>query len=140
MITQSSLQVAIEEEEAIVPGLDRLNIEAFRRFLFIRPRPDGRYSWLVGTQHRPYTTLPNHQLTHVDHNTNWLFPVPAEAEQPEDQDEAPPQNIDERLDALSLRVDQNTQAIQGVQNTLTNLQQNLFGYFQHQGYNPHFGQ
>ena len=37
MITQFSPQVAIEEEEAIVPGLDRLNIEAFRRFLFIRP-------------------------------------------------------------------------------------------------------
>ena len=123
-----------------MPGLDRLNFEAFRRFLFIRPRPDGRYSWLVGIRHLPYTTLPNHQLTHVNHNTNWSFPVPAEEEQAEDQNQAPPQNVDERLDALSLRVDQNTQAIQGVQTTLNNLQQSLFGYFQHQGYNPHHGQ
>ena len=60
--------------------IDRLNIDAFTRFLFIRARPDGRYSWLVDPQHLPYTTLPDHQRTQVDHNTNWLFPVPAEEE------------------------------------------------------------
>jgi len=139
LITASSLQVTIEEGEDVVEGLDRLNIEAFQRFHFIRPLPDGRYSWLVGPRHLPYTTLPDHQRTHVDHNTNWLFPVPPEEEQAGDQHQAPPQNIDERLDALTLRVDQNTQNIQGVQHTLNQLQQNLYGFFQHQGYNPYFG-
>jgi len=123
IITASSLQIAIPDGEDLVEGLDCLNIEAFTRFHFIRTRPDGRYSWLAGPQHLPYTTLPDHQRIQLDHNTNWLFPVTAEEEQEEHQHQhqAPPQKIDELLDALTMRVDQNIENIQGVQHTLNQL-------------------
>ena len=111
------------DKEELVEGLNCLNIDAFTRMCFIRARVDGRYSWLIGPQHLEYCVLPDHQRTQVDHQTNWLVPIPEEEEQEENQPHAQPNATQD--------------VMQGIQHTLNNLKLNLYGFLQDQGYNPY---
>jgi hypothetical protein len=138
LITESRLQVVIPEEEVPVEGLDRLNIEAFTRFHFLR-KVGRRYSWLVGPHHTHHSYLPDRVRTRVNVHTDWLFPPPQEEGQEQAQEggqhhhpHAQPRGLEERLDDLTHQVSQNT-------TTLANLERNLYGYFRHQGYEPQEG-
>lgn len=74
LITKSHLSLVIPQDTSIAEGSVRLDLDSLERVNMIRPKVEGRYTWLHGRHHESLGTLPDPQRTQVSPTTDWSFP------------------------------------------------------------------
>lgn len=74
LITKSHLSLVIPQDTSIAEGSIRLDLDSLERVNMIRPKVEGRYTWLHGRHRESLGTLLDPQRTQVSPTTDWSFP------------------------------------------------------------------